>query len=440
MSFLVIWPVAEHNLSVASHGDPIVGIRQILRGQPKIDRMGGHQLKRPFWRHGRGASLQRFTIELANKRNMSHRVLPFLRGKIKVIYGKRLLEDGRIGAFGNSHENGIDVPHVVPANDIGAVCESARVLVICRPKEQRCRVNRAARNYDDVGGILFRGSVPPNHYIRDLAPARTGLQPLDISVGQQLDARELQRRIHAHHMGIRLRVDQTRKTVTCFAANALALMRIFLVEPDAKRYMKRLQSQASKVIAQLLHPWFVAYRWILIRPTGERLSGVCSAFAVYVIQILRFQVIRFEVLVGDGPRRGHPSMVSQLSKILLPQPEESRSIKLGISPDVVIRVWVKLLTALILPNIFCLIFSFDVYSARIPIVFFTRDIIASFQQQDSLTSRSKGVGERSPTSATADDDDVELFFSDHVSPPKIGRGPLAQPLTLPPSEPSLSRC
>jgi hypothetical protein len=71
-------------------------------------------------------------------------------------------------------------------------------------------------------------------------------------------------------------------------------------------------------------------------------------------------------------------MVSQLSKILLPQPEESRAIKLSIPPDVVIRVRVKRLTALILPNFFCMIFPFDVYSARIPIVFFTRDIIASF--------------------------------------------------------------
>src|SRR6516225_2723976 len=437
VSLLVIWLVAEHDSSVAPRGDPIVRIRQILRRQPKIERMGGHYLKRRLWGNGRCASFQRFTIELANKRNMSHRVLPFLRAEIKVIYGKRLLEDGRIGAFGNSHENGIDVPHVVPANDIGAVCESARVLVICRPKEQRCRVNRAARNYDDVGGILFRGSVPPNHYIRDLAPARTGLQPLDISVGQQLDARELQRRVHAHHLSIRLRADQTRKTVTRFAANAFACMRIFLIELDAKRYMKWLQPQTSKVITQLLHPRFVAYRWILIRPAGERLSGVCSAFAVYLIQILGFQIIGLEIVVGDGPRRGHAPVVAQLSKILLPQPEQSRSIKLGISPTVVIRVRVNRLTALILPNFFCLIFPFDVYGARIPIVFFARDIIASFQEQDSLTERSKGVGKRSPASASADDDDVELFFSDHVSPPKQGG---AQPLTLPPSEPPLSRC
>jgi len=103
-----------------------------------------------------------------------------------------------------------------------------------------------------------------------------------------------------------------------------------------------------------------------------------------VIQVLRFQVIRFEIVVSDGPSRRYATVMSQFSKIFLPQPEQSRSIKLGISTDVVIRVRVKWPTGFILPSLFCLIFPLDIDSRWVPVVLLTLDIISSFEQQNSL--------------------------------------------------------
>jgi hypothetical protein len=74
--------------------------------------------------------------------------------------------------------------------------------------------------------------------------------------------------------------------------------------------------------------------------------------------------------------------MSQLSKIFLPQPEQSRSIKLGISTHIVIRVRVKWLTGIILPSLFCLIFPLDIDSRRVPVVFLAPDIISSFEEQN----------------------------------------------------------
>jgi len=129
--------------------------------------------------------------------------------------------------------------------------------------------------------------------------------------------------------------------------------------------------------------------------------------------------------------------VSKLPKIFLSQPEESRSIKLGISADAVVRVGVKRLTGFILPNLFCLVFSPDVNRVWIPIVLFAWDVVASFKEQDSFAQSCEGVGERPSASASANNDDIELSFSFQICLPKPEMGLFPLLLLFPPHALSL---
>src|SRR6516162_9835893 len=169
-----------------------------------------------------------------------------------------------------------------------------------------------------------------------------------------------------------------------------------------------------------------------IRSASGRLGRVGPALTVHAIQIFGFHVIRLEVLVTDWPSRGHTAMVTQLFEILLPQSEKSRAVEFRISPNVIVCVRVKGLAGRILPDLFCLVFAFDVYSLWIPVVFFPRDIIASFEEQDSFTQESQRVRKSSAPGARADDDDIELLLSNQVALLTPGRGWLVKPRRLPP--------
>src|SRR5215470_14587306 len=195
-------------------------------------------------------------------------------------------------------------------------------------------------------------------------------------------------------------------------------MRVLLVELDAKRHVERFQTQTRKVITQLLNPPFVPDGRMRIGTACGGLGGVSPTLAVHVIQVFGFRVISLEVLVRDRPRRGHTAVVPQLCEILLPQPEESRAVEFRIPPHVIVCVRVKWLAGLVSPNLLRLIFALNVYGPWTPVVLLPRDIIATFEEQDSLTQGSERVRKGSPAGAGADDDDVELFFSNQVSPPK----------------------
>ena len=46
------------------------------------------------------------------------------------------------------------MPHVVPADDVGAVGEAVRMLVVGGPQQQRRGIDRAAGHDHDVGGVV----------------------------------------------------------------------------------------------------------------------------------------------------------------------------------------------------------------------------------------------------------------------------------------------
>src|SRR6516162_8002595 len=213
-------------------------------------------------------------------------------------------------------------------------------------------------------------------------------------------------------------MDQAWEAVAGLAADALARARVLFIELDPKRYVEWFQPEASEIVAQLLHTRLVADRWMRIGTGSERVCGVDSALAMYVIQILGFQVIRLEVVIGNGPSRRYAAVVLYLSKVLLPQPEESRTVKLCVSTYVVVGVRMEWFAVFVSPDLLRLILPLDVDSAGIPVGFFARDIVAPLEQQDSLAQRRQSVSQRPATCAGADDDNVELVVSRHSAPLK----------------------
>ena len=67
------------------------------------------------------------------------------------------------GHFEIAIRYGIHVPHVVAADDIRAVGEATRMLII-RRSQQQCRgIDRAARDHHDVGRELLGRTVLADH-------------------------------------------------------------------------------------------------------------------------------------------------------------------------------------------------------------------------------------------------------------------------------------
>jgi hypothetical protein len=116
-------------------------------------------------------------------------------------------------------------------------------------------------------------------------------------------------------------------------------------------------------------------------------------------------------------------MMAQLSKIFLSQPEESGTIKFRVSSDAIVCVWMERSSGFVLPDLLCLIFTFDIDGAGRPVGFFARHVVASFEKQYSLARRRQRISERPAACTGADDDDVVLIFGSQNSLLKTRNGP-----------------
>src|SRR5262249_39563226 len=70
----------------------------------------------------------------------------------------------------------------------------------------------------------------------------------------------------------------------------------------------------------------------------------------------------------------------------------------------------------VVPNLLCLILSFDVYGPGAPIGHFAGYVVASLEEQNFLSRRGQRVAKRAPSGSGADDDHVELCFVSQGSP------------------------
>ena len=160
------------------------------------------------------------------------------------------------GSLQQRHHHRHVVAHVVAADLVRAVGQTARMRVAGRAQQQQRRTQRAAGDHDDVGGVAF--VAPLAH-----APARAlTLRPDasvsrrdDIGVGQQREVgMRGPRGIDADHLRIGLGVDGARKAVERVAADARAVgggaaVRV-LVELDAERQMERVQPFARQDVVE----------------------------------------------------------------------------------------------------------------------------------------------------------------------------------------------
>ena len=85
MGLLIVWSVAQHNLSIAVQRYAIFRIRQIFRCKPEIEGVLRHLIQGPAGCDRRCAGTQSLGIKLADKRNVSHRVRPIFRPEVKII-------------------------------------------------------------------------------------------------------------------------------------------------------------------------------------------------------------------------------------------------------------------------------------------------------------------------------------------------------------------
>src|SRR5215213_796169 len=148
----------------------------------------------------------------------------------------------------------------------------------------------------------------------------------------------IESRIDADRLCIRFGADQTGMTVASIATNAEALPRVLLVDPDPQRHVKRLQSRPLEIVVQMLKALFVTDCRILVRRAGPGLRRIFTTIAVYVVKMLGFRVIRFQLVVADGPGRRDATVMTNLTEVFFSQTEESRAVELRVTTDEVIRV------------------------------------------------------------------------------------------------------
>src|ERR1044072_2694039 len=107
--------------------------------------MFGQQIKRPSRSYRGRTGFQSVSVELADERDVAHRVVPVSRAEIEIVDCECLLKDCWVWTLGKGHEYRIDVAHVVTADNIRSVGETIRMAVISRSQQQRGRIHRAAR-------------------------------------------------------------------------------------------------------------------------------------------------------------------------------------------------------------------------------------------------------------------------------------------------------
>ena len=133
VTLCIVRRVGEHDAALPVKADAILRRRQILRSEPEVERVPGHQVERPPRRQGWRTSLQLFRIELANEGNMTHRVVPVFVAEIKIVHRQGLLKYRRIGTFREGHEHRVDVSHIMPSDRARTVGQAVGVPVVGRP-------------------------------------------------------------------------------------------------------------------------------------------------------------------------------------------------------------------------------------------------------------------------------------------------------------------
>ena len=242
---------------------------------------------------GRQPRLQRLLaavhlgLRLADHLDVAQRVVDVVGAEVEVVEAQRLLEDRRVGLLRERQHGRAVVEHVVAPDLVGAVRQAVGMLVAGRREQQlaRCWPPRTRR----PRGRAVCVSCAPSRSTTTPVTARArrvGLQPDGLGVGQQRDVRVLERRAHAEHLGVGLRVHQAREAVAGRAAHARAVGHVALVQHDAARRVERLVPGRREVVGELLDARLVAHRRERVGRARRRLGRILAARAVHLVELL----------------------------------------------------------------------------------------------------------------------------------------------------------
>ena len=296
--------------------------------------------------------------------------------------------------------------HVVAADLIGAVGEAVRVLVGGRLQQQLRRVGRPACEHDDVARNPLLGPVPLDDHLGDGCAVPVRLEPDDLRVRQKRDVRVLEGRPNAEHLGVGLRVHETREAVTRRTTDARAERWVRLVEHDPARRVERPVAGRREVVGELLDPRLVRHGGVRIGRARRRLRRILAAGAVHVVVLLRERVVRLQLVVRDRPRRRDAIVVAKLAEVLFAQPVQRRAVELGRASDEVVHPRLEGLAARVVPRIRRDVAVVHEHVLVRPVLRLARQPIAALEEQDALARGGEVARKRAAAGAAADDDDV----------------------------------
>ena len=166
-----------------------------------------HDVERHAGHDGWRAGGQRNGVQLADERNMPHRVLEFIVAEVEVVDAKRLLKHGRVGRLRNGEQHGIHMAHVVSAYDARPIGQPLRVTIVRRSQQQGGRIDGSARRHDDIAREDLLCAVLLDRDTCDFAARRACEQPGDACVGDECHVWMRERRIDADDLGVTFRVN-----------------------------------------------------------------------------------------------------------------------------------------------------------------------------------------------------------------------------------------
>src|SRR5208283_2736551 len=138
---------------------------------------------------------------------------------------------------------------------------------------------------------------------------------------------------------------------------------------------------------------------------------------VHLIEIFGLRIVWLQIVVADRPSGRDATLVTQFAEILLAQPEQRSTVKLGVAADVIIGMRMEFLAILIEPGLLCVVMAVDVDDLRIPVRFLAGNIVTALKDQYPFPGRRQVIGERSAARAGSDDDHVVVIVSHDANPP-----------------------
>ena len=183
-SFGIINLIVEMDLSIHNLY-PIVRYRQILTGEPPVNRMGSHLAQDETRRDRRRIRGDLVFVGFAEQLYMTHGKGEAGFSPIIIVDRQGLLEFCWIGSCAQAEHGGAQVLHEISAYLAAAVGKSLRVIIVGAFQQESGRVDRPARN-DEDGGFKPHGFIVVGHfYIVDFLTIGGGHEAFNFRPGEQ---------------------------------------------------------------------------------------------------------------------------------------------------------------------------------------------------------------------------------------------------------------